>query len=138
MHVAASIVPSAGLSLSAYNYDSAHGKKALMLMYSGIMEQDTLPVVPPGRSSEKPETVQDFITKAKVARVCWNSNGKDYGKLSGHMIDLDMHDVGRFLNRILGLPPEIQNSLQVPCLRRSKRMGLVLRMMDSMNLRGSG
>ena len=36
-------------------------------------------------------------------------NGKDYGKLSGRIIDSDMHDVGRFLNRLLGLPPEIQN-----------------------------
>lgn len=36
-------------------------------------------------------------------------NGKDYGKLSGRIIDSDMHDVGRFLNRILGLPPDIQN-----------------------------
>jgi hypothetical protein len=29
----------AGLTLSAYNYDSAYGKKALILMYRGIMEQ---------------------------------------------------------------------------------------------------
>lgn len=29
----------AGPSLSAYNYDSAYGKKALMVMYRGIMEQ---------------------------------------------------------------------------------------------------
>ena len=29
----------AGLSLSAYNYDSTYGKKALMMMYRGIMEQ---------------------------------------------------------------------------------------------------
>lgn len=28
----------AGLSLSAYNYDSLYGKKALMMMYRGIME----------------------------------------------------------------------------------------------------
>lgn len=31
--------------------------------------QDNLPVVPPGCSSEKPETIQDFITKAKAALV---------------------------------------------------------------------
>ncbi|XP_024463441.2 protein FORGETTER 1 isoform X1 [Populus trichocarpa] len=108
----------AGPSLSAYNYDSAHGKKALMVMYRGIMEQDTLPVVPPGCSSEKPETVQEFITKAKAALVSVGivrdsvlGNGKDYGKLSGRIIDSDMHDVGRFLNRILGLPPEFQNRM---------------------------
>lgn len=29
----------AGLTLSAYNYDSAYGKRALMLMYKGILEQ---------------------------------------------------------------------------------------------------
>ena len=29
----------AGPSLSAYNYDSTYGKKALMVMYRGIMEQ---------------------------------------------------------------------------------------------------
>ncbi|KAL9409990.1 hypothetical protein AB3S75_046071 [Citrus x aurantiifolia] len=108
----------AGLSLSAYNYDSAFGKKALMMMYRGIMEQDVLPVVPPGCSSEKPETIQDFMTKAKAALVSVGivrdtvlGNGKDYGKLSGRIIDSDMHDVGRFLNRLLGLPPDIQNRL---------------------------
>ena len=31
------------------------------------------------------------------------------GKYPGRIIDSDMHDVGRFLNRILGLVPEIQN-----------------------------
>lgn len=36
-------------------------------------------------------------------------NGKDSGKLSGRIVDSDMHDVGRFLNRLLGLPPDIQN-----------------------------
>lgn len=38
-------------------------------------------------------------------------NGKDSGKLSGRIVDSDMHDVGRFLNRLLGLPPDIQNRL---------------------------
>jgi len=31
----------AGLSLSAFNYDSNYGKKALTMMYRGIMEQVT-------------------------------------------------------------------------------------------------
>lgn len=31
--------------------------------------QDSLPVVPPGCSSEKPDTIQDFIVKAKAALV---------------------------------------------------------------------
>ncbi|XP_047315332.1 protein FORGETTER 1 [Impatiens glandulifera] len=108
----------AGPTLSAFNYDSTYGKRALMVMYRGIMEQDSLPVLPPGCSSEKPETIEDFITKGKAALVSVGivrdtvvGNGKDSGKISGRIVDSDMHDVGRFLNRILGLPPDIQNRL---------------------------
>lgn len=34
-----------------------------------LIFQDSLPVLPPGCSSEKPETVQEFVTKAKAALV---------------------------------------------------------------------
>ncbi|KAK9077668.1 hypothetical protein SSX86_006005 [Deinandra increscens subsp. villosa] len=108
----------AGPSLSAYNYDSLYGKKALLMMYRGIMEQDSLPVVPPNCSPDNPATIRDFIEKGKAALVSVGivrdtvvGNGKDSGKLSGRIVDSDMHDVGRFLNRLLGLPPEIQNRL---------------------------
>jgi len=114
-------------------------------------------VVPPGCSSDKPDTIRDFIVQAKAAlvsvgivrdtvlgnsfihysilkvslrglviikfvvykcsvtstikymRPIFVGNGKDLGRLSGRIIDSDMHEVGRFLNRILGLPPDIQN-----------------------------
>ncbi|XP_073000947.1 LOW QUALITY PROTEIN: protein FORGETTER 1 [Typha latifolia] len=108
----------AGPSLSAFNYDSNYGKRALMMMYRGIMEQDPLTVVPPGCSSENPASIQEFITKAKAALISVGivrdttlCNGKDSGKISGRIVDSDMHDVGRFLNRLLGLPPDIQNRL---------------------------
>ncbi|XP_027062492.2 protein FORGETTER 1 isoform X1 [Coffea arabica] len=108
----------AGPTLSAYNYDSAYGKRALMMLYRGIMEQDSLPVVPPGCSSGKPDAIQDFILQGKAALVSVGiirdsvlGNGKDGAKISGRIVDSDMHDVGRFLNRLLGLPPEIQNRL---------------------------
>ncbi|XP_059661911.1 protein FORGETTER 1 isoform X2 [Cornus florida] len=108
----------AGPTLSAYNYDSAYGKRALTMLYRGIMEQDSLPVVPPGCSYEKPDTIRDFIVKGRAALVSVGivretvlGNGKDFGKISGRIVDSDMHDVGRFLNRLLGLPPEIQNRL---------------------------
>ncbi|XP_004293788.1 PREDICTED: protein strawberry notch homolog 1 [Fragaria vesca subsp. vesca] len=103
----------AGPSLSAYNYDSAYGKKALILMYKGILEQDALPVVPPGCSSEDPDTIQEFIEEARAALVFVGiiRDAKDSGKLTGRVADSDMHDVGRFLNRILGLPPKVQNRL---------------------------
>ncbi|PON32790.1 Protein strawberry notch, partial [Parasponia andersonii] len=89
----------AGPSLSAYNYDSAYGKKALMMMYKGIMGQDSLPVVPPGFSPAKEYSIDDFVARAQAALI------------SGRIVESDMHDVGRFLNRILGLAPEIQNRL---------------------------
>ncbi|XP_072081067.1 protein FORGETTER 1 [Arachis hypogaea] len=104
----------AGPSLSAYNYDSSYGKRALMIMYEGILEQDSLPVVPPGCLSDNPVTINEFIMEAKAALL---SVGivKGYeehsGSLSGYISDNDMQDVRRFLNRLLGLPPDIQNRL---------------------------
>ncbi|GJN36708.1 hypothetical protein PR202_gb25595 [Eleusine coracana subsp. coracana] len=58
----------AGPSLSAFNYDSNYGKKALAMMYRGIMEQDALPVVPLG-CSENQASLQEFIATAKAALV---------------------------------------------------------------------
>ncbi|CAA3028611.1 strawberry notch isoform X1 [Olea europaea subsp. europaea] len=108
----------AGPTLSTYNYDSVYGKRALMMMYKGLLEQESLPVVPPGCSSEEPETIRDFVLKGKTALISVGiirdlvfGSGKDSGKNSGRIVDSDMHDVGRFLNRLLGLPPEIQNKL---------------------------
>ncbi|XP_022018418.2 protein FORGETTER 1 [Helianthus annuus] len=109
----------AGPSLSAFNYDSLYGKHALYKMYSGIMEQDSFPVVPPNCSFENPHTIQDFIETAKAALVSIgiirdtvvDENGKVSRKLRGRIADPDWNDVGRFLNRLLGLPPEIQNRL---------------------------
>ncbi|KAB8107804.1 hypothetical protein EE612_042820, partial [Oryza sativa] len=105
----------AGPSLSAFNYDSTYGKKALMMMYRGILEQDGLPVLPSG-CSEDQASLQGFITKAKAALVSVGiirdalmCNGKNGGKLTGRIFDSDLHDIGRFLNRILGLAPDIQN-----------------------------
>ncbi|MCD7465715.1 hypothetical protein HAX54_001795 [Datura stramonium] len=59
----------AGPSLSAYNYDSSYGKRALMMLYRGIMEQDPLPLVPPSCSADIPDALQDFILKGKAALV---------------------------------------------------------------------
>uniref|UniRef100_A0A164XUU3 PHD-type domain-containing protein n=1 Tax=Daucus carota subsp. sativus TaxID=79200 RepID=A0A164XUU3_DAUCS len=112
----------AGPSLSAYNYDSAYGKRALVKLYKGLLEQESLPVVPPGCSTEKPDTIQDFIEKGKAALVSVGIirdgivkesvvGDKEPVKLSGRIVDSDMHDVGRFLNRLLGVPPDVQNLL---------------------------
>ncbi|KAK1609385.1 hypothetical protein QYE76_033058 [Lolium multiflorum] len=107
----------AGPSLSAFNYDSIYGKKALTMMYRSIMEQDAFPIVPLG-CSENQGSLQEFITKAKAALVAVGiirdaaiCIGKNGGRLTGRIVDSDMHDVARFLNRILGLAPDIQNRL---------------------------
>ncbi|KAJ4815925.1 RING/FYVE/PHD zinc finger protein [Rhynchospora pubera] len=107
----------AGPSMSAFNFDSTYGRKALVAMYKGIMDQDRLLVLPPGCTVDNPSAISEFLTKAKAALVsvgiiretgCSNGNG---GKTPGRIVDSDMHDVARFLNRLLGLPPDIQNAL---------------------------
>ncbi|KAG8043403.1 hypothetical protein GUJ93_ZPchr0458g22439 [Zizania palustris] len=91
----------AGPSLSAFNYDSNYGKKALTIMYRGIMEQDSFPVVPPG-CSDNQTSIQEFIDEAKAALI-------SVGIIRDAVVY--MHDVARFLNRLLGLAPKIQNRL---------------------------
>lgn len=85
------------------------------MMYKGIIEQDSLLVVPPGCSFGNPQSIRDFIAKAKAALmsvgILSEPGSGESAKGSGRRIESDMHDVGRFLNRLLGLPPEIQNRL---------------------------
>ncbi|KAF3772056.1 strawberry notch protein [Nymphaea thermarum] len=108
----------AGPSLSAYNYDSNYGKKSLTMLYKAVMEQSDLPVMPPGCSPEKSDSIREYLMKAKAALVSVGiirdsalGSGKDSGKITGRIVESDMNDVGRFLNRLLGLPPDIQNRL---------------------------
>uniref|UniRef100_A0A0D6R552 PHD-type domain-containing protein n=1 Tax=Araucaria cunninghamii TaxID=56994 RepID=A0A0D6R552_ARACU len=102
----------AGPSLSAYNYDSPYGKKALSMMYKAIMEQSDPPVLPPNCTAEEPDKIHEFHCKARAALI---SVGiirdplPDTDKPSGRIYDTDMHDVGRFLNRLLGIRPDMQN-----------------------------
>lgn len=100
--------------MSAYNYDSAYGKKALSMMYKAIMEQGGAPILPPQCLSEDPERINEFHRKARAALI---SVGiirdalPDTEKPSGRILEADMHDIGRFLNRILGILPDMQNRL---------------------------
>nr|CAB3485712.1 unnamed protein product [Digitaria exilis] len=79
--------------------------------------QDSFPVVPPDCTDDE-ASIQEFINEAKTALISVGiirdavvCNGKDAGKLSGRIVDSDMHDVARFLNRLLGLAPNVQNRL---------------------------
>ncbi|AQK46033.1 RING/FYVE/PHD zinc finger superfamily protein [Zea mays] len=92
----------AGPSLSAFNYDSNYGKKALTMMYRGIMEQVYTITI---------NFMVFPILCVQHSKSWFQGNGKDPGKLSGRIVDSDMHDVARFLNRLLGLSPNIQNRL---------------------------
>ncbi|XP_074372399.1 protein FORGETTER 1-like isoform X2 [Apium graveolens] len=98
----------AGPSLRAYNYESPYGKRALAEFYDGIVNKvsKSLLVVPPGCSLEQPNTIEDFIVNGKTALVSVGLVKDDT------YVDVkNMHNVGRFLNRLLGLQPEIQNLL---------------------------
>ncbi|KAK1365814.1 putative Zinc finger, RING/FYVE/PHD-type, protein strawberry notch [Heracleum sosnowskyi] len=97
----------AGPTLSAYNYDSSYGRRALEELYKGIVNQKSnfLPV-PPGCSLEKPNTIKDFMVKGKSALM-----SVGLFKDGTYVDDKDMLNVERFLNRLLGLQPEMQNLL---------------------------
>ncbi|KAK1384227.1 hypothetical protein POM88_021962 [Heracleum sosnowskyi] len=99
----------AGPSVSAYNYDSSYGKRALEKLYEVIVNlnivQGSLPV-PPGCSLEKPNAIKDFVVKGKTALA---SVGLFLDET--YVDNRDMHNVERFLNWLLGLQPEIENSL---------------------------
>ncbi|XP_024532194.1 protein FORGETTER 1 [Selaginella moellendorffii] len=107
----------AGPSLSAFNYDSAYGKKALSMMYKSVMEQVDLPVLPPGCTSGNKEVVRNFLMEARavllavgIIRDAFPMDSEDR-RPSGRIAEGDMHDVARFLNRLLGVPPDVQNWL---------------------------
>ncbi|WMV48673.1 hypothetical protein MTR67_042058 [Solanum verrucosum] len=81
----------AGPSLSAYNYDSSYGKRALVMLYRGIMEQDPFPLVPPGCSADIPDAIQDFILKGKAALV-------SVGIIRDSVLGPDGYTMGFFVN----------------------------------------
>ena len=109
----------AGPSLGAYNYDSVYGKRALHMMYKAIIEQSDQPVLPPNFLVGDREKIQEFHSSTRTALISAGiirdaipeGIGKDTGKLSGRILENDMNDVGRFLNCILGLAPDIQNRI---------------------------
>uniref|UniRef100_A0A162ABW0 PHD-type domain-containing protein n=1 Tax=Daucus carota subsp. sativus TaxID=79200 RepID=A0A162ABW0_DAUCS len=107
----------AGPSLRAYNYDSPYGKRALAEFYDRIVNQvkyewlipvlqSSLLDIPPGFSIEKPNTIEEFIIKGKAALA-----SVGLVKDNSYVDDKDIHNVARFLNRLLGLQPEMQNLL---------------------------
>ncbi|KAJ7530305.1 hypothetical protein O6H91_15G088700 [Diphasiastrum complanatum] len=109
----------AGPSLSAYNYDSIYGKKALAMMYKSVMEQIDIPVLPPGCSAGDKDKIRKLLVEARAVLLSvgiirdalpeTEGEEKYPSKPTGRIAEVDMHDVGRFLNRLLGVPPDQQN-----------------------------
>jgi hypothetical protein len=113
----------AGPSLSAYNYDSVYGKRALAITYKTIMEQFEPAVPPPGSPNGDPTKCKDFFHHCRQALLTvgiirdavgvTQNNGltNSATRPTGRIAEADLHDVARFLNRALGLPPDLQNRL---------------------------
>ncbi|GBG72349.1 hypothetical protein CBR_g11926 [Chara braunii] len=119
-----------GPSLREYNYDSIYGKRALGLLYKAVLEQQTLSVLPPdvpeGEAGKEASQlyfatiraaliscgiIKDATASASDVQGITNGGLGMLGRPSGKISDADMHDVGRFLNRVLGLEQRIQNML---------------------------
>ncbi|EFN59033.1 hypothetical protein CHLNCDRAFT_137726 [Chlorella variabilis] len=125
----------AGPSLSAFNYESVWGQRALREMYRAIMlESRSLLALPqpcrPGPSGEAPPlSLGVFLGKARALllnvgiirhnkAVVSASHINEYlsrpdGAPSsvGRIDEKDMADVPRFLNRLLGLEPVAQQTI---------------------------
>jgi hypothetical protein len=113
----------AGPSLNAFNYDSVYGKKALVSTYKSIMDQAEPMVIPPGCPSGDSSEAKEFFHLCRQALLTVgiirdavgvsqvNGSTKSSTRPSGRIAEIDIHDVGRFLNRALGLPPDIQNRI---------------------------
>ncbi|CAJ2659094.1 unnamed protein product [Trifolium pratense] len=99
----------AGPSLSAYNYENDYGKRALENLYKAIKEQDPPVVVPPGCLSDSPDTIKDFNGQATVALDSVGISMETTG--NSKKSNQNKKAIRRFLNRILGIAPEIQNRL---------------------------
>ncbi|KAG6384220.1 hypothetical protein SASPL_155979 [Salvia splendens] len=76
-----------------------------------VADKEPLAIVPPGCHLKKLNNrrIHDRGRAALHSVGIIRDPATDAGKLSGRIVDSDMNDVGRFLNRILGLSPGIQN-----------------------------
>ncbi|GBN53243.1 Protein strawberry notch 1 [Araneus ventricosus] len=90
--------------LSQFNIDTKYGRTALETTMRGVMEYE-IPLVPPP-SDYRGDFFAD-VRRALVGVALINENpGNGY-----HMLDKDYNNMAKFMNRILGLPVELQNRL---------------------------
>lgn len=91
--------------LSRFNIDNKYGRAALETMMRGLMEMEIPPLVPPPESYDG-----DFFADCRKALVGVGLvNEDEFSKMQ--TLDKDYNNMSKFLNRILGLPVELQNAL---------------------------
>ncbi|XP_053616907.1 protein strawberry notch [Plodia interpunctella] len=91
--------------LSQFNIDNKHGRTALETVMKAIMKYES-PLVPPPRDY-RGEFFQDVASALVGVGLIVNSEAAP-GVLS---LDKDYNNMSKFLNRILGMPVELQNRL---------------------------
>ncbi|CAL1287186.1 unnamed protein product [Larinioides sclopetarius] len=90
--------------LSQFNIDTKYGRSALETTMRAVMEYE-IPLVPPP-SDYRGDFFAD-VRRALVGVALINEN-----PMNGyHMLDKDYNNMAKFMNRILGLPVELQNRL---------------------------
>lgn len=100
-----------GADLTQFNFDTPYGRSALRNMYQAITMQSICAGVPLSKvlaAAKIPEKFE-FTEFNTIARQCLLSMGVT--DASFVVKDKEASDVGRFLNRILGLSVERQNLL---------------------------
>ncbi|CAN7986972.1 unnamed protein product [Ixodes hexagonus] len=91
--------------LSRFNIDNKYGRAALETMMRGLMEMEIPPLVPPPEDWEG-----DFFADCRKALVGVGLvNEDEFNKMQ--TLDKDYNNMSKFLNRILGIPVELQNAM---------------------------
>ena len=98
--------------LSQFNFDSTYGKMALKTLYANIVQLSfpsgvSFAEVIEGSETGKSYSLDEFL---KIMRECViKMDVIDLNLLGASVKQVDMHNVPKFLNRILGLSVEKQN-----------------------------
>ncbi|CAH3198888.1 unnamed protein product, partial [Porites evermanni] len=100
-----------GADLTQFNFDTPYGRSALRNMYQAITLQSICPGVALSKvlSAAQIPDKHEFTEFNSIARQCLLSMGVTDASFT--VKDKEASDVGKFLNRILGLSVERQNLL---------------------------
>eukprot|EP01044_Picomonas_judraskeda_P009193 COSAG03_NODE_1103_length_4811_cov_1.804542_1_plen_936_part_00 len=97
-------------SLEAYNWDTKQGRDALARLYRSIAGQETPVVEPPTIAGPDGKPLQ-FLSKAREWLIEVGLEKETQGGGHGKGSDQILKEIGRFLNRILGLEVAQQDAI---------------------------